>query len=110
MSKVYVFDLDGTLCTVSDGNYSKADPIPERIKIVNNLFLGGNTIHIYTARGMGRFSNDGDMATETFRRLTERQLSDWGVQFHQLFMGKPAGDFYVDDKAKSDLDFFNEFL
>ena len=106
MSKTYVFDLDGTLCTLSDGSYSESKPIPERIGIVNDLFLSGNVIHIYTARGMGRFSNDGSLASNEFRSLTEKQLIDWGVKFHQLFMGKPAGDVYVDDKAQNDLDFF----
>ena len=109
MIKTYVFDLDGTLCTLSNGNYSEASPILERIRIVNNLYLLGNIIHIYTARGMGRFANDGSLATDKFRSLTEKQLLDWGVKFHHLFMGKPAGDFYVDDKAQNDLDFFNNY-
>jgi hypothetical protein len=106
MNQVYVFDLDGTLCTLVNGNYSQAEPMTERIKTVNELFSAGHVIHIYTARGMGRFSNDASLASHEFRSLTEKQLMDWGVRFHQLFMGKPAGDFYVDDKAQNDFDFF----
>ena len=106
MNKVYVFDLDGTLCTHVNGNYADAEPMTERIKTVNKLFSNGHVIHIYTARGMGRFSNDGSLASDEFRSLTEKQLMDWGVKFHQLFMGKPAGDVYVDDKAQNDEEFF----
>ena len=106
MTKTYVFDLDGTLCTNTNGDYSEAKPILERIALVNELFQGGNKILIYTARGMGRFSNDGDLASKNFKLLTEEQLNSWGVNFHELFLGKPSGDVYVDDKAISDVDFF----
>ena len=55
---IYVFDIDGTICTkVEDGDYSKAKPIKERIKIVNKLYDEGNTIIFQTARGMGRSGN-----------------------------------------------------
>jgi hypothetical protein len=108
MNKTYVFDLDGTLCTLVDGNYSQAKPIIERIKTVNDLFSNGYVINIYTARGMGRFSNDGSLASEEFRSLTEKQLLDWGVKYHNLFMGKPAADVYVDDKSQSDTQFFGD--
>ncbi len=106
MTKTYVFDLDGTLCTNTDGNYSEAKPIIERIDLVNQLFKSGNRIVIYTARGMGRFSNNGELASLSFKLLTEEQLNSWGVRFHDLFLGKPSGDMYIDDKAISDLDFF----
>ena len=51
----YVFDIDGTICTkVTDGDYSKAEPIQDRIDLVNNLYDEGHTIVFQTARGMGR--------------------------------------------------------
>ena len=31
--------------------------------------------------------------------LTKKQLSDWGVNYHELIMGKPEGDVFIDDKA-----------
>jgi hypothetical protein len=55
---------------------------------------------------MGRFSNNGELASLSFKLLTEEQLNSWGVRFHDLFLGKPSGDVYIDDKAISDLDFF----
>jgi len=40
--------------------------------------------------------------------MTVKQLNDWGVKYHQLFLGKPAGDIYIDDKGMRDVDYFNQ--
>ena len=39
-------------------------------------------------------------------QLTKNQLETWGVKYHKLFMGKPSGDLYVDDKGVKDEHFF----
>ena len=97
---IYVFDIDGTICTkVEDGDYSKAEPIRERIKIINKLYDEGNTIIFQTARGMGRSSNSQAFAWQFFEKSTKQQLKNWGVKYHQLFLGKPGGDIYIDDKG-----------
>lgn len=107
----YVFDIDGTLCTkASDSNYDASAPIRERIEVVNALYDSGNTIIMQTARGMGRCNNNPQKAIEKFYAMTAEQLEKWGVKYHSLFLGKPAGDIYVDDKGIKDEDFFrNEF-
>jgi len=104
---VYVIDIDDTICLRSDKNdltYKSAYPIVERIEKINNLYEEGHTIHFLTARGMGRSNNKNP---EALRGTTEQQLEEWGVKYHKLFMGKPAGDYYIDDKAVSDKEFFN---
>ena len=63
---IYVFDLDGTLCTLTSGDYVDADPITKNIRKVNDLYNDGHTIIIYTARGMGRSNNDSQFANENF--------------------------------------------
>ena len=107
----YVFDIDGTLCTKIEGfDYIHSKPIVDRINIVNLLYDQGNTIIMQTARGMGRHNNNPQRAIEEFYALTAEQLKSWGVKYHMLFLGKPAGDIYVDDKGIRDEDFFrNEF-
>jgi histidinol phosphatase-like enzyme len=105
---VYVFDLDGTLCTNTDGDYEKAEPFPQRIDIVNQLYREGHTIKIFTARGMGRSNDDYFQATSKFMDLTLSQLSVWGVKYHQLFMGKVSGDYYIDDKGWNVDDWFRQ--
>ncbi len=102
----YVFDIDGTICTDSKGDYESAEPIMERIQRVNKLFEEGNRIILFTARGMGSSNNDVEFAIKMWDAITREQLAGWGVKYHKLFLGKPAGDVYVDDKAICDLDFF----
>ena len=103
----YVFDIDGTICSKTDGDYTQAQPITDRIQKVNRLYDEGHTVILLTARGMGRSNNSVNFAYESFYDLTHSQLKDWGVKFHQLFLGKPAGDHYIDDKGVNDEDFFN---
>jgi hypothetical protein len=31
--------------------------------------------------------------------VTARQLADWGVDYHELILGKPHFDLLIDDKA-----------
>jgi hypothetical protein len=99
MTYTYCFDLDETLCTSKNLDYKHAVPLTTRIETVNSLFQAGNTIIIYTARGSKTGS---DWST-----LTENQLSSWNVSYHKLVMGKPFADFYIDDKAVLDSDFFS---
>ena len=89
--KNYVFDIDGTICTNTYGEYENAKPFPERINFINNLFDEGNKIKYFTARG----SSTGIDWYES----TKRQLKDWGAKYHELIMKKPEGDIYIDDKA-----------
>ena len=101
----YVFDIDGTICE-SDGDYTSSVPLQGRIEKVNALYNAGHTIIFQTARGMGRTNNNVSKANEMFYDLTEQQLKSWNVKYHQLFLGKPAGDIYVDDKGINDQNFF----
>jgi CMP-N,N'-diacetyllegionaminic acid synthase len=96
----YCFDLDSTLCYTVGIDYELSKPNLKRIAKVNELFDAGSIIYIFTARG---FVSGLDL-----EELTERQLHSWGLKFHRLFMGKPAADFYVDDKAVLDVDFFSD--
>lgn len=105
---VYVFDIDGTICHTQGSSYELSMPIQNRIDHINKLYDSGNTIYFLTARGMGRTSNNQLRAIDQLFHLTEKQLNKWGVKYHRLFLGKPAGDIYVDDKGIADTDFFDE--
>lgn len=103
----YVFDIDGTICSNTFGEYTNAKPMNKRIKRINQLYEEGNTIVFLTARGMGRTNNNQELVYEMFYDLTRHQLSQWGVKYHRLFLGKPSGDVYIDDKGENDEDFFD---
>jgi hypothetical protein len=108
--KTYVFDIDGTickkLCELNGEDYMDAEPMTSRIDKVNKLYEEGNTIIYQTARGMGRYDNNPAKAIQEFYAKTERQLASWSAKYHLLVLGKPAADFYVDDKGVNDEDFF----
>jgi len=108
--KIYVFDIDGTICSNTFGEYEKAQPIKARINTINDLYNAGNTIIFQTARGMGSSGNNSQFAIENWRDFTISQLKVWGVRYHQLFLGKPAGDIYIDDKGQNDAHFFENYL
>jgi hypothetical protein len=102
----YVFDIDGTLCSNTNGEYLSAKPLTERVNKVNALYDAGHYIVLFTARGMSSSGGNKLVARIRWFRTTQAQLLDWGVKYHELKLGKPAGDYYVDDKAISDVDFF----
>lgn len=107
---IYVIDIDGTICDKpqcrSDLDYETSIPKLDRIEKINKLYDNGHTIIYLTARGMGRYKNSRTMAHNEFYEFTFNQLKTWGCKFHELYMGKPSGDFYIDDKGINANDFF----
>ena len=88
---IYCFDIDGTICTFTDGNYEEAKPFKNRIKQLNSLYNSGHKIKLFTAR-----------VTTTkldWREFTINQLASWKVKYHELILGKPHADIFIDDKA-----------
>ena len=96
---IYFFDIDQTICLTEDGDYTRSQPIENRIKAINQLFDDGHTINFWTARG--------DVSKIDWLPYTKNQLDFWGIKYHSLYP-KPYGDVYVDDKAISDKQFFND--
>jgi hypothetical protein len=88
---IYYIDIDDTICTLSEPmKYESAQPIPCAIQKVNQLYDAGHTVRFWTARGT--------VSGIDWRELTESQLKSWGVKYHSLIFGKPAYDFFIDDK------------
>jgi hypothetical protein len=87
----YIVDIDGTICTATNGDYPNAEPYLSRVEHFNMLYDAGNEIHYWTARGATTGKN--------WDELTLKQLSDWGVKYTSAKTGKPAYDMWIDDKA-----------
>jgi uncharacterized HAD superfamily protein len=83
-----IIDLDGTICT-EEKTFSRslAKPIDGAIENINKLYNDGNTILIYSARTWMEFE------------MTTEWLKNHGVKYHQLILGKPIGDVWIDDRA-----------
>ena len=87
---IYI-DIDETICESPENrDYSKSVPIGENIEKANSLYDEGNTIVYWTARGTGSGLD--------WRSVTEKQLKEWGVKYHNLEFGKPNYDLFIDDK------------
>jgi len=105
---VYVVDIDQTICYSKNKDYKNAVPDFDRIEKINKLYDNGNKIIYFTARGMGTFDGNQLLAIQKYYKMTLDQLANWNVKFHQLILGKPAGDLYIDDKGVKDSDFFGD--
>lgn len=89
--RTFVVDIDGVLATlVPDNDYSRCQPMSENINIINNLYAAGHRIILFTARGSATGID--------WQATTRNQMIQWGVHHHILQFGKPAADFYIDDR------------
>jgi len=92
--KIFVFDIDGVIATITpSNNYELANPLTDNIQRINRIYEAGNQIVLFTARGSATGID--------WSATTKRQMNEWGVKHHKLFFGKPAADYYVDDKLIS---------
>ena len=99
---IYFVDIDDTICyndSEDKKNYKLAKPYKDRISKINNLFDEGNTVIYWTARGTLTGINWFD--------ITINQLNKWNCKYHELRMGKPYYDIFIDDKNINSDVFFN---
>tara|TARA_R110002020_G_scaffold102874_2_gene241163 strand:- start:61 stop:357 length:297 start_codon:yes stop_codon:yes gene_type:complete len=96
----YFVDIDGTVCTNTNGKYDQAIPFPPNIEKINNLYDEGNEIIYWTARG-GTTGID-------WTELTTEQLKKWGVKYTELRMRKPHYDLFICDKAINSEKYFGD--
>jgi len=88
---IYSFDIDGTICTDTNGDYEKAVPYKDRIDRINKLYYEGHTIILFTGRG--------NTTGIDWGMVTKQQLKEWRVAYHQLIFGKPYAEIYIDNKG-----------
>lgn len=97
---IYCFDLDNTLLYTEGTDYKNSKPIQKAIDKVNKLYNEGHTIKIFTARG-SRSGID-------WRDFTKIQLIYYGIKYHEVILGKPHADIFIDDKGINVRDWINE--
>jgi uncharacterized HAD superfamily protein len=81
MSKIFLVDIDGTICNDIKNEdshlYPTANEYPNAKDTLNKWYNEGNQIHFFTARQ----SKD--------REVTETWLKEHGFKYHGLIMDKP---------------------
>jgi hydroxymethylpyrimidine pyrophosphatase-like HAD family hydrolase len=93
MEKLIV-DIDNTLLSSPYVNnvYMGATPIDEEIKALNELYMKGYIVILWTGRGWHHYEN------------TVKQLEKCGIKYHELIMGKPTGIYIDRDNKRSCLE------
>lgn len=100
--KRIIFDLDETLCTTVNGQYSNSTPLTEVIvKLIEYKQLGFEIV-INTSRNMRTYEG----CVGKINKNTLPVIIDWldkhKVPYDEIYVGKPwcgMEGFYVDDKA-----------
>ena len=97
-------DIDHTICYYDKPefnipNYNSALPYIDRILKINTLYDEGHQIVYWTARGT--------KTDQKWFKVTLAQLQEWGCKFHELRMGKPTYDLFIDDKNINSETYFN---
>jgi uncharacterized HAD superfamily protein len=81
MTKIFLIDIDGTICDDIKNEdshlYPTANEYPNARNILNKWYDEGNQIHFFTARE----SKD--------REVTEAWLKEKGFKYHGMIMDKP---------------------
>jgi len=85
--KTLIVDIDGTILNQKGpGTYHEAKPLPGALEAISLLYEKYNII-FYTARN------------NKWKELTLKQLKEFGFKYDKLVMDKPAGEYYIDDRA-----------
>lgn len=83
-----IVDIDGTICS-EERQFSRpmASPMEHAIEAISRLKAEGHTIILYSSRTWAEYE------------MTVDWLARHGVEYDQLILGKPVGDFWIDDRA-----------
>ena len=97
--KIFMFDLDNTICKTKKNHYKNSFPIKKLINQINQIKKNGHEIKIFTSRYMGRNYENSKLVKKKFYKETLKQLKKWDIEFDSLIMGKPSYDYHIDDKS-----------
>lgn len=94
-------DLDGTICDIRRPEQSYADVAikPGAKEVISNLRKAGHTVIIHTARNMQTQGHNVGAAVANVGLTTLLWLKDNGVEYDEIFFGKPNADVTIDDRV-----------
>lgn len=94
-------DLDGVICRLREPGQAYADlePVPGAVEKVRALRAAGHYIILYTARHMKTCAGNVGMVVARQGAVTLEWLARHGVEYDEIYFGKPHADVYIDDNA-----------
>ncbi|MCM1324012.1 MAG: HAD hydrolase family protein [Acetobacter sp.] len=94
-------DLDGTICDIRQEGQTYAD-----VKVkdgaaekIRQLRAKGHTIILHTARNMGSTGHNVGKALKNVGKMTFEWLEKNGIEYDEIFFGKPNADITIDDRV-----------
>jgi capsule biosynthesis phosphatase len=96
-----VIDLDGTICEVRQENqsYESLLPLPGAVQKITELRSRGHYVIIATARNMQTCESNLGLVMKNIGKITLDWLAKHGIQYDEIYFGKPNADIYIDDRA-----------
>ena len=96
-----VIDLDGVICEIKQPHQSYADvePIPGAVEKIRELRAAGHYIIIQSARNMQTRGGNLGQVMKHVGKVTLDWLEKHGVEYDEIYFGKPNGHVYIDDRA-----------
>lgn len=94
-------DLDGVISQLKQPGETYADvaPVPGAIDKIRALRAAGHTVIIHTARHMKTCQGNVGLAVARIGPVTLEWLARHGVEYDEIYFGKPWADVYIDDNA-----------
>src|SRR2546430_3822909 len=94
-------DIDGVICRLREPGQSYADvePIAGSVDKVRALKAAGHYIILMTARHMKTCGGNTGMAVARQGRTLLDWLAKHGIDYDEIWFGKPQADVYIDDNA-----------
>jgi capsule biosynthesis phosphatase len=94
-------DLDGTICDIRRDPLSYAEvKVKEGAREqIQSLRKAGHTVIIYTARNMESAGHNIGKALKNVGKMTFDWLDENGIEYDEIFFGKPNADIMIDDRA-----------
>lgn len=100
--KRIVMDLDETICSTVNGDYSNSIPKPDVIERMRELKAQGFEIVISTSRNMRTYAGNVGKINANTLPIIVGWLEKHKVPYDEIYTGKPwcgTEGFYVDDRA-----------
>jgi capsule biosynthesis phosphatase len=96
-----VIDLDGTICPVKKKEESYADlkPFPGAKEKIQQLRAAGHYVIIQTARNMETCQSCIGKVIKNIGKITLEWLDKYGIEYDEIYFGKPNAEIYIDDRA-----------
>jgi len=94
-------DLDGTICPLKrpDQSYADLEVLPGAAERIRAFRAEGHYVIIQTARHMATCESNLGKVLRRVGKITLDWLEEHGIEYDEIYFGKPNAEIYIDDRA-----------